>query len=165
MGVSPLWLRALLMTLIFPGVVAGFVPQSIAGGRWDFLLTIGAASLAGWPLLLVGIAILLLTIWDFLHIGQGTLAPWDAPTVLVHQRLYRWTRNPMYLGVLSCILAQALLCASGGILVWFALIAIAFHLRVVYFEEPELQRQFGSSYQRYLETVPRWIPRSPRATP
>lgn len=157
----PLWLRAAGMTVLFPGVVAGVLPWSIAGGRWSFPLLLGLASWIGWPVLLAGAAILLLTIWDFLHIGRGTLAPWDAPTVLVHQRLYRWTRNPMYVGVLGCILGQGLLRQTGGVLLYWVLIAVAFHMRVVWFEEPTLRRKFGSSYVAYLETVPRWIPRRP----
>jgi protein-S-isoprenylcysteine O-methyltransferase Ste14 len=157
----PLWLRAVLMSFLFPGVVAGVLPWRIAGGRWSFPLDLGPAWWLGWPLLLSGAAILLWTIWDFLHIGRGTLAPWDAPTVLVHQRLYRWTRNPMYVGVLGCILGQAVLWRSGGVFAYFAFIAFAFHVRVVGFEEPALLRQFGAGYAAYLQSVPRWIPRRP----
>jgi protein-S-isoprenylcysteine O-methyltransferase Ste14 len=156
----PLWLRAVLMTLLFPGVVAGLVPWRIAGGRHALPIELGPAEWLGWPVLLAGATILLLTIWDFLNLGRGTLAPWDAPTVLVHQRLYRWTRNPMYVGVLGCILGQGLLRESAGVFVHFALIAIAFHVRV-HFEERALLRQFGASYAAYLQAVPRWIPRRP----
>ncbi len=156
----PLWLRAGLMTLLFPGVVGGFLPWRIAGGRHRFPIELGPTEWAGWPVLLAGGAILLLTIWDFLHLGRGTLAPWDAPTVLVRQRLYRWTRNPMYVGVLACILGQGLLWESAGVFGYFVLIAIAFHIRV-HFEERALLRQFGASYAAYLHSVPRWVPRRP----
>lgn len=155
----PLWLRALGMTLLFPGIVAGLLPFRIARGSLGHPLPLDPAAWLGWPLLLAGSAILLLTIWDFLRIGRGTLAPWDAPNVLLHQRLYRWTRNPMYVGVLGCILGQGLLWQSGGVLGYCLAIAIAFHIRVVYFEEPALLRQFGSSYASYIAAVPRWVPR------
>lgn len=157
----PLWLRALLMTFLFPGIVAGVLPYRMARGDLAVPIGLGPLRWLGWPVLLGGIAILLLTIWDFLRIGRGTLAPWDAPGVLVHQRLYRWTRNPMYLGVLGCILGQGLWWSSGGVLLYFAAIAAAFHIRVIHFEEPALRRQFGSTYVSYLAAVPRWVPRRP----
>jgi protein-S-isoprenylcysteine O-methyltransferase Ste14 len=148
------------MTLLFPGVVAGVLPWRISEGRHAVPVELGLAAWAGWPVLLGGAAILLLTIWDFLQLGRGTLAPWDAPTVLVVRRLYRWTRNPMYVGVLGCILGQALLRQSAGVFIYFGCIALAFHIRV-HFEERALLRQFGSSYAAYLQAVPRWIPRRP----
>jgi protein-S-isoprenylcysteine O-methyltransferase Ste14 len=36
---------------------------------------------------------------------------------------------------------------------------LAFHLFVVLYEEPALRKSFGGSYDRYRESVPRWIPR------
>ena len=36
---------------------------------------------------------------------------------------------------------------------------------VVFYEEPTLQRKFGDSYIHYLQTVPRWIPRTIRQPP
>lgn len=33
------------------------------------------------------------------------------------------------------------------------------HLFVIFYEEPTLRRQFGASYEAYLRSVPRWIPR------
>jgi protein-S-isoprenylcysteine O-methyltransferase Ste14 len=41
------------------------------------------------------------------------------------------------------------------------LIGIVVHLFVVFFEEPSLRRRFGESYEAYLRTVPRWLPRFP----
>lgn len=157
----PLWIRALLMTLLMPGIVAGIIPYRIAHGSIALPLSLGLATWLGWPALLAGSVMLLRTILDFFQIGEGTLAPWDAPTVLVHQRLYRWTRNPMYLGVLAVILGQGILGQSGGVLLYFVGIAVLFQLRVIFFEEPALLRQFGASYSAYLASVPRWIPRRP----
>ena len=38
-----------------------------------------------------------------------------------------------------------------------------FHLFVVLYEEPTLEAKFGEAYARYRQTVPRWLPRRPRA--
>jgi protein-S-isoprenylcysteine O-methyltransferase Ste14 len=35
---------------------------------------------------------------------------------------------------------------------------VYFHLAVVWFEEPELRRGFGSKYEDYCKRVPRWFP-------
>jgi protein-S-isoprenylcysteine O-methyltransferase Ste14 len=161
-NLMPLWLRAILVTLLFPGMVAGVFPVWIARGAYQLPLELGAARWLGLIPLAAGVVILLLTIWDFFAIGRGTLAPWDAPEALVHDRLYRWVRNPMYLGVLATILGQALLRSAGGVLIYLALIAVAFHIRVIAFEEPALGRQLGVQYTRYLQQVPRWLPRPPR---
>ena len=75
--------------------------------------------------------------------------------------LYRYSRNPMYVGVLSLVFAQALFFASPGTLLYAALLFLAFHAFVVLYEEPTLARSFGAAYQRYLASVPRWIPRLP----
>jgi protein-S-isoprenylcysteine O-methyltransferase Ste14 len=158
---APLWLRSVVNTILLPGVVAGLVPYLLAGGSWHWPVFLGAARWLGVPVLAIGLAVLLQTIWDFARQGEGTLAPWDAPRQLVHARLYGWTRNPMYLGVLGCIFGQGLLLRSAGILLYGVFMAVVFHVRVVRFEEPVLMRQFGDSYARYLSDVPRWIPRRP----
>ncbi|MDO8755520.1 MAG: hypothetical protein Q7J80_16615, partial [Anaerolineales bacterium] len=40
---------------------------------------------------------------------------------------------------------------------------IAFHVFVRLYEEPALKKKFGRSYENYLNTVPRWIPRFKRS--
>lgn len=152
----PLWLRASVMTLLLPGLVAGVVPRLI-GGRAEHTSII--VSGLGGVVLGAGVVTLLATIVAFATEGGGTLAPWDAPRRLVHARLYAGVRNPMYLGVLACVLGQALLLGSIRIGIYFVLLAIVFHLRVIYFEEPVLRRQFGPAFDAYVARVPRWLPR------
>ena len=63
--------------------------------------------------------------------------------------LYRASRNPMYVAVLCIVLGWALLfqCATHG---WYAAgLAVAFHLRVVYGEEPTLARAHGAEWTAY----------------
>lgn len=170
----PLWLRSALTTILFPGLVAGVAPFWIARSPWALAVRLGMARWIGLLLLLAGVWALFQTIRAFAVLGRGTLAPWDAPEHLVQGHIYRWVRNPMYLGVLSIIAGQALLWESAGALLYGALIALAFHVRVVAFEEPALRGQFGEAYAEYVRTVPRWLPRrrtgaiprgAPRADP
>lgn len=155
----PLWLRVVVATLLFPVLVAGVVPWRLAAGSWYWPLPLGPAGWLGVLPLAAGVVVLFLTIRDFAREGGGTLVPWDAPPDLVRGHLYGRVRNPMYLGVLCCIMGQALLWRSGGVLIYGALVAFAFHIRVALFEEPQLARQFGAPYQAYLASVPRWLPR------
>jgi protein-S-isoprenylcysteine O-methyltransferase Ste14 len=96
--------------------------------------------------------------WDFTFAGRGTPAPIDPPKELVVQGLYRYVRNPMYVGILSILLGEALLFASWSLFGYAAVVFILFFLFVVLYEEPILMRKFGESYLQYCKNVPRWIP-------
>jgi len=111
----------------------------------------------GATLICVGVAIYLWCAWDFVSKGLGTPAPIDAPRVLVVKGLYRFTRNPMYVGVSSMILGQSVYFGSARLLAYLACIVTAFHLFVRLYEEPTLRRLFGSQYDDYRQQVPRWL--------
>ena len=91
--------------------------------------------------------------------GLGTPAPVLPTKHLVVTGLYRHVRNPMYVGVASTIFGQALLFASKALVIYGALVWLAFHLFVFFYEEPTLQATFGDEYKTFREEVPRWIPR------
>lgn len=155
-----LWLRALFFVLLLPGTVAYALPiwiGSTSGHPPGALRALALVPLAA------GTAALLWCVRDFAVRGRGTLAPVDPPTELVAAGLYRWVRNPMYLGVLTTLLGHALWFGSARLLLYAALVATGFHLFVVLYEEPTLERSFGESYRRYRGAVPRWIPRRPGA--
>lgn len=160
---TPLWLRSLGAAALFPGLVGGVVPALIGAASARPLHGVAALRWLGALPLALGLALLAWTIADFAVLGRGTLAPWDAPRELVRGRLYGWVRNPMYLGVLACIAGQALAWDSAAVASDFVFMAVVFHVRVVAFEEPELRRRFGEPYARYLDSVPRWLPRRPAA--
>ena len=154
-----LWARAILAAVLLPGMVAGAVPLWLVHRSPGATLPLGALRWLGLPVGLAGLAILVTTIVAFATRGHGTLAPWDAPTALVHGGLYRHTRNPMYLGVLGVLLGEALWWASGAVLLYAGGVAVAVHVRVVRYEEPVLARQCGAAYAAYRAAVPRWLPR------
>ena len=99
----------------------------------------------------------------FVRQGRGTPAPVAPPERLIANGLYRYVRNPMYIGVLAMIFGQALFLGSRGILLYGLGMALAFHLFVVLYEEPTLRWQFGAEYETYCQRVPRWLPRWPAA--
>ncbi len=150
-----LLLKNLLFTFAVPGTVAVVIPHWIAGR---------AQASSGRPLVLalllfaIGAAIYSWCVWDFASYGRGTPAPIDAPKRLVVRGLYRWTRNPMYVGVLTVILAWAVLFQVTGLVAYAAIVATCFHLFIVLYEEPHLEREFGEQYAEYRSHVGRWLP-------
>jgi protein-S-isoprenylcysteine O-methyltransferase Ste14 len=94
--------------------------------------------------------------WGFAVHGHGTPAPIDPPKVLVIQGLYRFNRNPMYVGIIGVILSETLFFGSVPLLIYAAFLWFGFHLFVVFYEEPHLRSKFGKKYQEYCQRVPRW---------
>ncbi|HEY1483034.1 MAG TPA: isoprenylcysteine carboxylmethyltransferase family protein [Candidatus Acidoferrum sp.] len=113
--------------------------------------------LAGGLLLLLGLSVYLWCAWDFAVKGLGTPAPIDAPKNLVVQGLYRYTRNPMYVGVAAMIAGQAIYRGSVAVALYLGVVVILFNLFVLFYEEPTLRRQFGEQYNNYCRAVPRWF--------
>lgn len=156
-----LWLRTALFTLIVPGTVLVFVPAALLasfGSRLD----LGFARWIGLAPLVVGVVVIAICFIDFVRRGRGTPAPYDPPRELVVAGLYRYVRNPQYVGVFLVVVGEALLARAGILLGYAVLLVIAYHLFVVFYEEPTLGRVFGESYARYREAVPRWVPKYKR---
>lgn len=150
-------LKTLLFTVLVPGTVAGVIPAWIRGG-WG-LRGPAWATILGAIVLAIGIAIYLWCALDFATAGRGTPLPQDPPRTLVVRGLYRYSRNPMYVGVMAAVLGQAVWARSPGVLAYAAGLAALFHVRVVWFEEPVLRRTFGAAYDGYVAAVPRWLGR------
>ena len=154
-----LLLKNLLFTFLVPGTVAVLVPWRITS---PLPATSGPALVVALILFGLGGAIYAWCVWDFAAFGGGTPAPIDAPQKLVVRGLYRFARNPMYLGVLSVILAWAVLFQAASLAAYAICVATAFHLFIVLYEEPHLEREFGGEYVSYKSEVGRWLPRPPR---
>jgi len=154
-----LLLRSLLATALLPGTVTVVVPWLIVNR--------GASAGVHWPglaLVAVGAAILFRCILEFAVVGRGTLAPVDPPTRLVVSGLYRYVRNPMYVGVVLILGGEAWVFSSGGLLLYAAGFFLVANLFIDFHEEPALRRTFGESYADYVRTVPRWVPTIPGKT-
>ncbi len=86
--------------------------------------------------------------------GPGTAI---APLRLVSSGLYRYTRNPMYLGHLIFLFGLAIVLNSWAGMALFVAQAVWFHRRVLR-DERRLKDLFGQDYADYMRRVPRWIP-------
>ena len=155
--------KTLLFTVLVPGTVIVVVPYRLLRASHGF--TVSGAPGFRWlalPLLLLGMTAYLWCALEFVRTGRGTPAPIDPPTALVMRGLYRFSRNPMYVGVLAMLFSEAIFFASFSLLL-YALGALAcFHLFIIAYEEPALRRKFGSAFEQYRRTVPRWLGRARR---
>lgn len=151
-------LRSLLWTVLLPGVVAGWVPWRYLGLRRLRVDLARAHQAAGALCVVAGAALLGLCIWEFACSGRGTLSPVDPPRQLVVRGPYRFVRNPMYLGVTTVVLGEALAAWSRPLFLYWVAWFAAVNLMILGYEEPSLRRRFGDSYDRYAARVGRWIP-------
>lgn len=106
-----------------------------------------------------GLGLVAWCFYDFATRGRGTPAPWDPPRRLVTTGPFGRVRNPIYLGVLTMLVGEAIVFGSQALLAWALVAALGFHLAVVLYEEPGLRARFGDEYERYMAAVPRWLPR------
>lgn len=146
-------IRAITAFLALPGVVAFGVPIAAGLHSRQPLQFVRVATV----LLAFGTFLLLWCVREFYVCGRGTLAPWAPPRQLVTTGPYRLSRNPMYVAVIVILLGWSTLWLSSGLLIYTAVVLLAFHLRVRYSEEPWAARRFGIQWQAYATRVPRWF--------
>ena len=157
-----LFLKNLVFTIVVPGTVAVYVPVFFfAHDQLQYSLN----TLAGGSLLIMGSSIYLWCLWDFVSAGRGTPSPVDPPKHLVVRGLYRYSRNPMYVGVLGAIFGWALAFGTLSIAIYGFFVAGFFHLFVVFYEEPHLRQLFGANYDEYRLQVSRWLQFHSAASP
>ena len=152
-------LKTLIFTILVPGTLLGIIPWLLLHRSGETAMPSISVWLIGLLPFCVGVILYFWCAGAFTFIGRGTPAPIDAPVFLVRSGPYRWVRNPMYIGVFSVLIGEAILFHSLLLVGYMLLAGIVVHLFVVFYEEPTLRRQFGESYEQYRRTVPRWVPR------
>jgi len=151
---------SLAFFVVAPCSVAGLMPWWITG--WQVTPPVGdiwPVQFAGAVLIVAGIICVVDCFTRFALQGLGTPAPILPTGTLVVSGLYRRVRNPMYVGVVAAILGQALFFGDTRLVIYGAVIWLAFHLFVLVYEEPTLKQTFGEEYEAFRTNVPRWIPR------
>ena len=144
--------RGLIVSAAFVSLWVWFIPrwfripmQIVHPEAW-IVVAIGSL-IAGWCMLAFGVK------------GLGTPAPFDPPRRLVVSGLYRFVRNPMYVGMGILLIGEAWLIGRIKI-IYMAIVALTMvSIFVIVFEEPVLRSKFGDDYIEYCRNVRRWIPR------
>ena len=161
-----LWLRGVIFTLLIPGSVAGIIPWLLIRNRQPDLL-LGKWHYAGLLVLAVGVFVYILTIISFLLRGKGTPAIWftaaigwligKEPVKMVSSGLYKYSRNPMYLGVMITVLGEAIFFRQSLLLLYVVVLFVIFHFIIVFIEEPHLEKKFGEEYKNFKKRTKRWL--------
>ena len=105
---------------------------------------------------LAGIALALSAARLFVRAGTP-IEPWASPSALVAAGPYRFTRNPMYLGLALCLAGLALWLGTTTPLLVIPLFVLVITLGFIRREERRLEERFGEPYRHYRARVRRWI--------
>jgi protein-S-isoprenylcysteine O-methyltransferase Ste14 len=150
-----------LKTILYMGITHGiftfYLPYRLALSDKP-LFDPGIVRSLAFPLWLIGTLVIIWCSVDMVRRGRGTPAHFDPPKMLVINGLYRYVRNPIYLGALLVQLGYIVWFGSGIMISYFLFFVLAYHILIMLVEEPILRNQFGAAYDEYSKNVPRWIP-------
>jgi protein-S-isoprenylcysteine O-methyltransferase Ste14 len=104
----------------------------------------------------LGISMAAISAGMFKRAGTG-IEPFDEATTLVTTGFYRFTRNPMYMGMFLMLLGVAFLMGVIGALLPLPLFVLIIRNNFVLGEERFLEAAFGQRYLDYKFKVRRWI--------
>jgi len=145
-----------LPPLVYAGLfVVGYVAHRVVPLRlWGDPPPV--ARLVGWALVAAGVLLAASAVVLFRRAGT-TPNPTRPTTALVLHGPYRFTRNPMYVGLSLCYLGAALLVNSIWPLLLFPALIVLVQRWVIAPEEAYLERKFGAEYRAYRARVRRWL--------
>jgi len=104
-------------------------------------------------------AVLFLVVWparQFQQSGQDP-KPWTPTPEIVVSGAYRFTRNPMYLGMLVFCLGFAIILSDAWIVILTPVCGWLIYQLAIRQEEAYLEEKFGDAYRAYKTSVRRWI--------
>jgi protein-S-isoprenylcysteine O-methyltransferase Ste14 len=83
--------------------------------------------------------------------------PWKTTTAIVATGVYRFTRNPMYLGMAMLYTGLGFLFSSLGVFLLLPVLILTIRTQVIAREERYLEGKFGDDYRAYKARVRRWL--------
>ena len=142
--------------LVFIGfLLAGLVIDDIAGLD-GFGLPLSLRLLLAAAMIGPGIALIFSALGGFRKAGTPP-EPWREVTAFVASGVYRFTRNPMYLGMAAISLGLTVALESTAALLLLPIAIIAIRTQVIARKEAYMQRAFGTPYSDYCKRVRRWL--------
>ena len=134
-------------------VIGGYLlnrrwPLPVGGGVFIKVLA--------WALTLASLALAASSIGNFRR-SRTSIVPVRPATALVIAGPYRFTRNPMYVGMAALTLALALFLDTWWVIMLLPPVLLVVRLFVIAPEERYLRRRFGADYVAYTRRVRRWV--------
>ncbi len=127
-----------------------FVPLRHFGLDRSLLIILGLALVAAG--ILLGISAV-----GLFRRSDTTPEPWTSTTAIVTTGVYRYTRNPMYLGMASIYAGLAVVADSPLALILLPAVLLIIQSQVIAREESYLAAKFGEVYLDYKRRVRRWL--------
>ena len=142
--------------LVFLGaILLGVVVQRMAVPL-SLLFAPALRVTAGVLILACGVSLVVSARILFKRTGQSPI-PWKSTPELIFHGPYRFTRNPMYVGVTLFLLGLGLTVNNLWISLFAAPALLAVHFIAVLPEERYLSEKFGESYRSFLAQVRRYV--------
>ena len=142
------------VVLLLAGFLMWLVDRNVPVARIDVALRVPLAV----AIALVGMMIALAGLIEFRR-ARTTIDPLhpDAASSLVSNGVYTFTRNPMYLGMLTILVAWAVYLSNVAALVGLPLFVVYMNRFQIVPEERALESRFGAEFSAYRSRVRRWI--------
>jgi protein-S-isoprenylcysteine O-methyltransferase Ste14 len=141
----PMWLAF--------GIILQFVLNEYFPG---LRFTTVAGQVIGGVILVIGLA-LLVTAGGLFKQADTDLIPFKDVSALVTTGVYRFTRNPMYLGMALVLLACAVTVGAATAFIVPPVFMAIIHFRFILPEEDMLRELFPDEFPAYCQKVRRWI--------
>jgi protein-S-isoprenylcysteine O-methyltransferase Ste14 len=135
---------------------------AVLGGYWlnrRWPLPVGGGLYIGVlasMLILCSLALTVSSVGNFRR-SRTSIVPIRPATTLVIAGPYRFTRNPMYVGMAALTVALGLFMKTWWPVLLLVPVLLIVRLFVIAPEERYLQRRFGDDYVRYMRRVRRWV--------
>ena len=113
-------------------------------------------NLLGLVLLVLGTVLALIAVSQFNRVGTN-IPTFNEPTLLVTDGLYRWSRNPIYLGFAIFLTGLAVLLGSLVPFLGPVAFCVTADRWYIAFEEAALKQKFGERFDLYRRATRRWI--------
>lgn len=112
-----------------------------------------------WSGLLFILAGGILNIWTdrLFKKNNTTVKPNETPTSLIKNGPFKFSRNPMYLGMEFLLIGVGLILGSVTSFVGAVLFPLTMELKFIRQEEKMMAEKFGDKFEAYKKKVARWI--------
>lgn len=144
-SMAPIWFFGHMVAMLALHFLAPIAQWNLGATRW-----------LGLPPALGGFLLVLFGAGRFRR-RSTTLRPYEEPGVLVTDGLHRYSRNPMYLGLLVSSFGAWIM--LGSLSPGLAVLSLYWLLRhrFIAWEEYAMEARFGDAYRAYRQRVRRWL--------
>ena len=122
----------------------------------DSPISVDLSSLLGLILILSGISLVFVS-FRFMRKMKTTFIPDGTPEVLISSGPFKFSRNPIYLGMLTVLVGVAFLMSSLSAIIIAFVFGMIINFTWIAHEEKKLHELFSEDWENYSSKVRRWI--------